>query len=72
MYLDGRGVRQDNVEAYKWFKLAADHKNGMGINYLGQMNAKGLLNSNQLAQVQREVAEFASQPHSYNRPVSTN
>lgn len=37
LYLDGRGVPQDNRLAFDWLKQAADKNNPMGLTYLGVM-----------------------------------
>lgn len=35
MYMDGKGVKQDNAEAIKWFKLAAEQSHAASQNNLG-------------------------------------
>jgi uncharacterized protein len=41
MYLMGRFVPQNDAEAVKWFRLAADQGNASGQTWLGDMYAKG-------------------------------
>jgi TPR repeat protein len=41
MYATGRGVPQDDGEAFKWFRLAAMRKDAHGRNNLGVMYANG-------------------------------
>jgi uncharacterized protein len=40
-YEDGKGVRQDNAKAVKWFRKAAEQGNSQGQNSLGVMYADG-------------------------------
>ena len=42
MYDDGRGVKQDDFEAVKWFRKAAEQGDASAQLYLGAMYGKGL------------------------------
>ena len=42
MYAEGTGVGQNNAEAAKWFRLAAEQGNGMSQFYLGLRYARGI------------------------------
>jgi uncharacterized protein len=42
MYYRGRGVRQDHIEALKWFRLAADQGDAIAQFNLGVMYSEGL------------------------------
>ena len=41
MYLNGLGVRQDEAEAFRWFRQAADQGYAQAQNNLGAMYAEG-------------------------------
>ena len=41
MYANGQGVPQDNVQAVKWYRLAADQGNARAQDNLGLMYANG-------------------------------
>ena len=41
MYGNGRGVPQDEVEAVRWFRLAAEQGNAEAQLYLGVMYSNG-------------------------------
>jgi TPR repeat protein len=41
MYANGRGVKQDNAEAIKWFRLAAAQGNAVAQGMLGAMYYTG-------------------------------
>ena len=41
MYLNGRGVPQDDAEAIRWLRLAADHGNTDGQLHLGFVYKSG-------------------------------
>ncbi|HEX5398762.1 MAG TPA: tetratricopeptide repeat protein, partial [Verrucomicrobiae bacterium] len=58
LYLDGRGVTNDLVQAYVWFKLAAEKGNGTGRMYLWEFAQRQLLNTNQLAQADQMINAF--------------
>ena len=42
MYANGLGVRQDDAEAVRWYRLAADQGDASGHFNLGMMYANGL------------------------------
>ncbi len=41
MYQNGRGVPQNDAEAVKWYRLAAEQGNAFGQKYLGAMYQNG-------------------------------
>jgi len=58
LYLDGRGVTNDMVQAYVWFKLSAEKGNATGRIYLMNYEDRQLLASNQLAQAGQMIHAF--------------
>ena len=63
----GVGVRQDNVEAYKWYSLAAKANDIWGPVYRDPLILK--LTADQIAEGQRRVADFlARAPDSQTAP----
>jgi hypothetical protein len=58
-YRDGKGVRQDHVQAYKWYSIAARQNNIWGAMYRDPLILK--MSPQQVSEAQRQANVFA--PH---------
>jgi TPR repeat protein len=70
MYLTGRGVPLDLVQAYKWSRLSANQHDPIGQHDFQELISGHALNSMQIAQGQQLVEQFKARLT--NAPVAIN
>ena len=63
MYQKGWGVRADNMEALKWFKLGAENGDALSENNLGYMYLKGFGTAKDTAKAAEYLQKAAAHGH---------
>ncbi len=56
MYRDGLGLKQDDVEAYKWFTLSADQSDGEATRARDHLAAR--MDVTQIAEAEQRAEEW--------------
>ncbi len=59
-------MKEDMVEAYKWFTLGANNGDGVAEHYLDEINRKHPLSEAQKAEAYRRVHEYEMQVNKAN------
>jgi uncharacterized protein len=69
LYVDGLHMKEDMVEAYKWFTLGANKGDGVARHYLDEIDLKHPLSGPEKAEAYRRVHEYEMQVNKATGPT---
>jgi TPR repeat protein len=72
LYVDGLNLKEDLVEAYKWFTVGANEGDGVARHYLMEMDLNDTLSASQKAEALRRVQEYQIQQKKADRQNQRN